>query len=426
MGDVQIQSYVPNAGAQLAFHASPAKHRALAGAAGSGKSTSAIWEGIKWAQKFPGSTGLVARVTYPSLRDTIQKDYLSIVADELVQTFVRTPGKEELKYHNGSRVFFRCLDDPRKFGSTQFDWITIHEADEVSESMFFTLAFQRLRGVVGPRRTVWEFNPPDEDHWLYTQFVAKPIPDSEVFHLSTYDNAAHLPAGYIENLEQMPEPLKQRFLYGKWGFTPKGAGVFAGSFSMDHCTDLTPMPGVPVIRGWDFGFHHPVCVLIQIDHQDRVNVVREVVGHDEQLRDFAAKVVTATREWFPGSPVEDYCDVAGNQRNDRGPTACQILANEFHLTPMTRKMGVHQGIEALHWLLAKPNGLRIDHGCRWGIKAFCGGYYIDPKTDEPAKQPGECYDDWMDALRYAVVPKILPAFSRWKANQRLPEWRKAV
>lgn len=426
MAETEIQSYVPNPGGQVDFHRSPAKHRAVAGAAGSGKTTMSIWEGVKWAQKYPGSTGLVARLTYPSLRDTIQKDYLSIVAPSLIKRFVRTPGKEELEYTNGTRVFFRCLDDPQKFGSTQYDWLTIHEANEVDEQMFFTLAFQRLRGVVGPRRTVWEFNPPDEDHWLYKHFVDKPIPDSAVFHMSTYDNAAHLPPEYIENLERMPEPLKQRFLYGKWGFTPKGAGVFAGSFSMAHATELKPMRGVPVIRGWDFGFHHPVVVFVQIDAMDRVNVLREYVGLDEQLRDVAKNVIARTKEWFPGSPVEDFCDVAGNQRSDKGPTSCQILANEFGLRPMYRKMGIHQGIEAIHWMLSQPNGFRIDSGCRWGIKAFCGGYYIDPKTDEPAKQPGECYDDWMDAFRYAVVPKILPAFSRWKESLRIPEWRKAV
>lgn len=425
MNNTVIESYQPNA-KQAAFHADPAKFRAAIGAWGCGKTTVAIWEDIALAMEYPGSVGLSARATYPALRDTIKKDYLSIIPSELVKREIRTPGREEIEFINGSRTWFRCLDDARKYGSTQFDRVMIHEAEEVGEDVFRTLAFGRLRGTVGPRRLIVESNPPDEDHWLYKFFVEHATDDTAVHHFSTYDNAANLPDGYIAKLEQMPTQWKRKYLFGLWGVIAKGAGVFDADFNEErHVDSLTPNRDGLLIRGWDFGFRRPCCVWVQIDAKGTLHVLHEMLGENIPLRQFAEQVLEQTDKRFGRRiQVEDYCDVAGNQRNDRGPTACQILADEFKLSPMTRKMGINQGLEAIRWLLSNDQ-FRIDKGCRWGVKAFGGGYYVDPKTGEPAKDG--TYDNWMDAFRYAAVPKILPGYTRWQEGVRLEiAWRKAV
>lgn len=398
-----VQTYVPGT-TQGLFHASPARYRLLLGAWGAGKTYTLCWEDILLAMEYPGSLGVIYRATFPALRDTTKRDYLGILPPALVQREIKSEGREEIEFINGSRTMFRCLDDFRKLGSTQFDRVSVDEAWEIDDQSFKTLAYGRLRGKVGPRRMMLATNPPDEDHFLYQFFVAEAAADAAAFHLTTYDNAQYLPPGYIERLERMPPAWRRKFLLGQWGVLANGAGVFTGDFDETlHVGDCHPSRGLPVIRGWDFGFRRPACVWLQIDAQEHVTVLHELLGQDEPLRQFAGRVVAATTERFPGSVIEDFCDAAGNQRNDRGLTAVQILAREFGCRPSSRKMGIHLGVEMIRRLLHERR-LRFDRGCRWCIKAMAGGYYIDRNTDEPAKDG--TYDNMMDALRYALVPSL--------------------
>ena len=175
-------AYTPTA-KQAAFHAAPAKFRLLLGAYGSGKTKMLIWEDIQQALDFPGSLGVVYRKFYPSLRDTTKKEYLDALPAELVQQVIRSEGREEVEFVNGSKTWFRCLDDWRKVGSTQFDRISVDEAWEISYADYKVLAYGRLRGKIGPRRIVVASNPPQRDHWLHKEFVELPTADKAILSL---------------------------------------------------------------------------------------------------------------------------------------------------------------------------------------------------------------------------------------------------
>ena len=252
-------AYTPTA-KQRTFHAAPAKFRLLLGAYGSGKTKMLIWEDIQQALDFPGSLGVVYRKFYPSLRDTTKKEYLDALPAELVQQVIRSEGREEVEFVNGSKTWFRCLDDWRKVGSTQFDRISVDEAWEISYADYKVLAYGRLRGKIGPRRIVVASNPPQRDHWLHKEFVELPTADKAIFHFSTYDTAQYLPDGYIRDLESQPEQFKRKFLFGEWGAISNGAPVFTAFRTDLHTGDFRTIPGVPIIRGWDFGYHHPACL----------------------------------------------------------------------------------------------------------------------------------------------------------------------
>src|SRR5438128_2100530 len=193
--EISFHDYEPSE-KQQAFHANPAKYRCVLGAWGAGKTTLLCVEDVLLAMEFPGSLGAVYRKTYPALRDTTKRDYLRHLPPELVKREIKSEGREEIEFLNGSRTLFRCLDDFRKLGSTQFDRVSIDEAWEIEEEVFRTLAYGRLRGAVGPRRLMLATNPPNIDHWLYKFFVEEAETDQErqTFHFSTYDNAEHLPA----------------------------------------------------------------------------------------------------------------------------------------------------------------------------------------------------------------------------------------
>ena len=421
-------SYTPSPKQQL-FHRSDAKYRLVLGAYGAGKTTLAVWEDILGALEFPRSVGVVFRRTYPALRDTTQRQYLEQVPAQLGVHYKKTEGREQIEYPNGSRTLFRCLDDWMKQGSAQYDRITIDEASEVPEREFRALAYGRLRGEVGPRRMVVATNPVDDTHYLYKFFVEEHDDEKAVFHFSTYDNAEHLPPGYIARLEKMSPQEQRMFLHGHWGIVADGPPVFPNFREDIHVGDFTPIRQRPVLRGWDFGFQHPACVFVQADAQGHLVVLRELLGEHEDIVSFGTKVMHASREWFYDCTFEDYCDVSGSYNHDTGPTSVSVLKTRFKLSPHYRKLPLERSLQAMRDLLGTlTNGgrplLRFDRSCRRLIKGVAGGYYMDPRTGAP-KKANNIYVHLIDALRYALAPSILPMRSLFE-GKALPRWRIAV
>ena len=416
-----VETYRPTP-KQQAFHAAPQKFRLVLGAWGGGKTTLLVWEDIAQSLRHPGSLGVVYRKTYPALRDTTKKEYLAAIPPQLVKTIVRSEGREAVELINGSTTWFRCLDDFRKLGSTQFDRISVDEAWEITEEDYRTLAYGRLRGRIGPRRLVLATNPPNRSHWLYKEFVERANEHKAIFHFSAEDNRAHLPADYWDQFKNMPEQWRARFVEGQWGVLSDGAPVFPAFRTDLHVGDFRFTPGLPLIRGWDFGFHNPVCICLQVVSTGHVIVLAEIAGQDEDLLAFGHRVVAQTQVLFPGvKETLDYCDWAGSHpsdraNHDRGITAVAFLRREFGISCRYRKMGIMSSVFKLQQMLeTMPLGrplLRFDRaGCPRLIDAMAGGYVMDKKTDQPKKDNEN--DHYVDGLRYAVIPAALPATSAY-------------
>lgn len=404
-----IETYRPNPG-QAKFHADPAKIRLLLGAWRAGKTYALVWEAILLALEYPKSLTVVFRKTYPALRDSTKRDFDELIPRALIADSVKSEGRESYELTNGSQFWFRCLDDWKKLGSYSFDTIIVDEADQTTEHDFNMLAKGRLSGKIGPRRMVLATNPPNRDHWMYRRFQLEPEATMSIHHFTTYDNKEHLPDEYIGELEAMPEAWKRRFLYGEWGFLPEGAPVYSDFRESLHATPLAYQPKETLTRGWDFGFRHPACVCIQKLNTGHVNVIGEILGTNEDLPSFIRRVKTYTQQHFKGvkeKEIEDFCDVAGVQKNDLGSTAVQIM-HDHDIWPYYKKLPLHRSVESLRYLL-RTNALgrpllQIDpERCRFTVEGFSGGYVMDAKRDEPLKD-GEIYEHLMDALRVAAAP----------------------
>jgi hypothetical protein len=96
-----------------------------------------------------------------------------------------------------------------------------------------------------------------------------------------------------------------------------------------HRVPLKPIPHVEVIRLWDFGYHHPICLFTQIDSNDRWLWLYLIKGKDVMAADFALYVQEKSGEWFkPQTEFIDYGDPSGAYASDKGdPTIKQIYAS---------------------------------------------------------------------------------------------------
>lgn len=186
-------------------------------------------------------------------------------------------------------------------------------------------------------------------------------------------------------------------------------------FGSEHIVKgLKPLPNRRIIRTWDFGYHCPACVFVQIDDDERVLVLKEVIGEQMVLKTFAEGVLDITEQCFPHLEIEDLCDPAGSQRSDKGDQTSVDILNSLGIFPFYQRSRILRGLEMIRLKLmplptrdehpSKGPALLVDADCEHLIDAFQGGYrYTSDRHELPHEE--HPYEDVMDCLRYAIVFK---------------------
>jgi len=275
---------------QKLMHINPAQFRAVVGGLGSGKTTSGAYDCIKLSQEFPGSLGVIGRLTSTALRDTTQRRFFEVI-DEL------TGGKREKLVHRWlegqshlwlktpvpgvySEILFRHLDEPGPLGSLDLDWWWIDECHEpeggeVPEAVFLMLK-ARLRGKIGPLRGLITSNCGGKD-WIWKWFFSAQKPDNFWgITCPTRDNLANLPPNYEQDLRRdHPEEWVKRFLDCSFDVFQ---GMIFDEFTRDQY--VIPHTDIPATRrvegGFDFGVSAPTaCLMGKVDPAGNIYIYDE-------------------------------------------------------------------------------------------------------------------------------------------------------
>ena len=142
---------------QLRFFKSEARGRLFSSGYGSGKSKTGCREGIRWAVDYPGSRGLIGRLTATDLRDTTlvtfwkEMDQIGFVAGDAAKVakgkahYTHNKADREIIFWNGSSIIYRHLDDPLALGSLELNWAFLDEGSEIDDMIYMTISSSRLR-----------------------------------------------------------------------------------------------------------------------------------------------------------------------------------------------------------------------------------------------------------------------------------------
>jgi hypothetical protein len=206
----------------------------------------------------------------------------------------------------------------------------------------------------------------------------------------------------------------RRYVHAQYGNDPSGTAVFRESFNRSfHVVEsLTPVNGLPLIVGQDFG-RDPCSVICQLDHKGRLLVLQEVVAEDIGLELHVEKALRPAlfQERYLGRPVAMVGDPAGVSKSSiYEETTFDVLKrlgmNAFpaptnDIDPRLR------AIEA--FLLAQRDGgpaILFDRDrCPVLIRAMAGGYRY-AKTKQGVRKPlpdKNEYSHIIDALQYACL-----------------------
>lgn len=410
---------------QELIYFSPYRVRAYIGGFGSGKSVLGCSEGRDASIIFPNNRGIICRENYPALKDSTIKTFFEICNPRLIKRYNKNEKYVELI--NGSEILFRNTKNPEDFKSVEIGWWYIDEADGVEEEVFRILN-GRLRIKTVPKEFYFgniTSNPPDEDHWIYKTFVENKPDDYLFVHAQSYENI-YLPEGYIEALERdYPEDWVRVYLGGEFGYLPDGEPVYKEFAKRLHVRELESNSAHPIIRGWDFGYHHPAVVFMQ-EIEGKLYVLYEMEGANETVDVFARKVLAKSEERYPGFKFDDCGDPSGNQKSDKSEKSSIQILRTMGIPIRTRVSNINDGLLIIRILMHPRNGVSdlffVDPSCKKLIQGFIGAYHYPKKKDQAdeKKRPKKdnVYDHVQDALRYGVINN--PKLRKWLKKPRVP------
>lgn len=460
------------------FHNDDSFVRLLFGAVGCGKSVAACMEPLaRGLKQAPGADGIrrtrgaVIRNTYPELRSTTIKTWLSWYPEEKFGKIKwGSPITQLIKFNDVEiEVLFMpvdSVDDIGKLMSLELTWVYINELQFIHKRVF-EICKQRVNrypskkdGAALSWTGIWaDTNPPDADHWIYKTFehnipddykifkYKSPIikhnspPEDETKYSKSRDGTIYTTDMSVDYIAVQNDPnywLKlvsgstdeeiKVNLMGQYGVVVDGKPVHSTYNDKIHYADypIEASRNIEIGLGFDFGLT-PACAIVQLSPLGELLVIGELWTEDMDLRDFASNVVVPYLDvnypWWRTNyvSVNDPAGVIASQTDGRN---CEQILKECGIksssaasnnAPTARR-------DALKYFLSRLTGgtgaLRISSKCPMIRKGLMGHFQYqrirvsgeDRYHEKPLKN---IYSHICEALEYIAM--------RYSAEHKKPK-----
>jgi len=456
------------------------------GGYGNGKTYAGCGKGVTLSLNIPGNVGLVGRKTYPALNSTTRESFLSFVRQlnggqlgegPIVHSFNKS--ENILQFKNGSKVFFRTLDEVEKLRSLNLGWALVDQAEEIDEEIFLELN-GRLRLWNPEKVAVWQKNNhdaltaalgfvpkpynqliivgnPSPKAWVRREFFENEGGKNKVYSASTLENQKYLPTEYIAELTaRYSKEWIGRFINGSWDTM---LGQIYKDFDFEGGVHSIPPFDIP--QHWprfialDHGIVNPTAVLWgAIDEAGRVYVYHEyyvagkgVEEHAEAIKEICK--VLGNTPMTQDNKIKIFMDYSLKGDYDPHGLSAWEHYNRRGIFGLNANKAVQDGIQTVQ-LYLKPRqdrtypqyhpragqpgapGLFIfDGACPWLVKELKAYEWEENREGSNAsEQPKKFFDHLADALRYlcqAIREQHSPEAKATKtAEQEAAERLKAI
>jgi len=379
----------------------------LYGGARSGKSYVIVADMIATALLYPGSRQLIARLHFNHAKNSVWNETLLPILKTYPDEIYKTNSTDLVaRFYNGSEIFVDGLDEKdriEKILGREFCKIYLNECSQIPYSTV-TIVKTRLAQRVKLKdkeefhknKIIYDMNPPSPTHYTHKLFIEKINPDNDkdlnkpnnyqCIKLNPTDNLENLSDDYIDNLKQLPEMERKRFLFGEF---VKPEGCIYERFDYDTMTiDELPKVFDKYVIGVDLGNNIAVVLIGWID--DAVYIIDEFPLFKETPDKINEEIV---KRW------EQYDYVAYTDIN-WGEMVFDCIASCY---PAKKGQGsVIDGINFINQLI-ESNKFFVSKSCL-NVLSDLDNYVWNPNTDQPVKEN----DHFVDALRYAIYSE--PAY----------------
>jgi PBSX family phage terminase large subunit len=227
---------------------------------GSGKTRLLAEKAYFLCGKYPGIHCCLVRREQKHLRRTTWKFLVDLaIPRNILDSSHYNKSEMEIKFPNGSEIIGAGLDDPQKMASTEFGFIGLEEAIEITEEEKFTWVEGRARQPGMPfHQVMYACNAGPPAHYLYQRFYMKKFgasngDDRLIAGETLWDI---LPSSYQARMGMLKGRYRDRFILNKWvGYEGLVYDLFDPSKVI--------VPRFPISDSWDyegsidFGFHNP-------------------------------------------------------------------------------------------------------------------------------------------------------------------------
>lgn len=203
-----------------------------------------------------------------------------------------------------------------------------------------------------------------------------------------------------------------------------GKPYYGGFRRAIHVNRLSINSHKELILGWDYGWHHPCCVITQIDAKGRLVIHDVLLGENELIQDFAENTVRAyLNAHYLNFPVINYDDPAGLQESDKSKLTSHQLLIKAGFPATSRPSNTNEANYDARKVLIESKMKNLIDGIpalvindrpltQIIIEAFEGGYHypVEDKygaiKDRPVRDG--YYEHVMNALEYIIVNLFSP------------------
>ena len=282
-----------------------------------GKTLAALYKLHMLCIKYPGSRSLMIRSEYQRLIGSAYETYqkiLTLPLDHVLSPVKPYGGLESpsvINYWNGSKIRLGGLNDPTKVLSSEYDWIYVNQAEELTLEMWEQLISRCTgRAQNAPYFQIFgDCNPDAEHHWIrhrkeillveqlhrHNPWLCAINPDHP--HDDSYDEWTAPGKVTRTRLQTLSGLRYQRGWLNKW----VGAeGIVFNSFSKDKhvlsSREFNVNPQWYRFISVDFGFTHPFVAQWWAVDPNRVMYMyreiymthRQISAHAELIRELSS------------------------------------------------------------------------------------------------------------------------------------------
>ncbi len=176
-----------------------------------------------------------------------------------------------------------------------------------------------------------------------------------------------------------------------------------------HVAQLEVNDFLPILRGWDFGYHYPMLVVGQINTKDQFCFLGEFTLPESELTTFLDKSLEWCHKKFGPAESRDYrdfCDPAGRCKSHRSQYSdVEVMMNRGIFPVYWTSSEVDRTAILRRLMLIRQDkepGLLFDESCEILITGAAGAYVEDKNRPEEAKAIHP-YVDAYDAAGYIVI-----------------------
>jgi len=295
MGKVYV--YEPHGAARDLFHHQD-DEVLLAGPKGTGKSLGCIHKAHLMLSKHKGSKGLMCRKTRQSMTDSCIDMYKRFVLkpEDKVQQHKQ---EQHFMYPNTSMLAYAGLDEPQKLQSSEWDFIYVQEATELTENDWEMLTGLLRHGVIPYQQLMADCNPSFPNHWLKkrcdngkTVMLLSKHQDNPKYWDIKKNRPTLLGQKYFGKLANLTGHRLARLYKGQWA---AAEGLVYESYDPNiHLINRADLPKNHRewrhVWGIDFGYVHPTSISDYIINPKTNQIIRNAqFYHTETLTEDAAR-----------------------------------------------------------------------------------------------------------------------------------------